>query len=94
MKGFAAAKLNGLGHVGSRVQRVFTRPAFRVVVLILSLAFLFWPFMPHPQQFSGRFLFFFFFCAWLGIIMLLFGMGLSLALRRKRGGGGKAPGAR
>ncbi|KMY69131.1 hypothetical protein AAU61_06360 [Desulfocarbo indianensis] len=94
MKGFVTAKLNGLGQFGRRVQRVFTRPAFRVVVLVLSLALLFWPFMPHPRQFSGRFLFFFFFGAWLGIVVLLFGMGLSQTHRRKSGAGGKAPGAR
>jgi hypothetical protein len=67
----------------TRLQEVFARPAFRVVVFVLSLTLFYWPFVTQMKPWSGWALFVFYFGAWLGVVLLMFAMGLSLARREE-----------
>lgn len=79
----SSAKRLKLKRAVSRLQEVFARPAFRVVVFVAALTLFYWPFVTQMKPWSGWALFVFFFGSWLGIILLMFAMGMSLAQRKK-----------
>lgn len=85
-----SAKRLKLKQAVSRLQEVFARPAFRVVVLVLALTLFYWPFVTQTNTWSGWALFLFFFGAWLGVILLLLAMGLSLPGRSENHPDGNA----